>query len=175
MSTRSVIAIQRGEDEYEAIYCHSDGYLTYNGAMLLDHYSDRDKVERLLKLGDLSCLERKIDPEPNLPHTYDYNNRQDDVCVAYGRDRGDTNIESRTMNLEKLLKWAWIEYFYVFDQNGDWKYYKYSDVDIRDVKEDLEKEYKALGIKRPKNFYGFWTDTALKEEKKRQQNQDSEM
>ena len=44
---------------------------------------------------------------------------EDDVCVAYGRDRGDTNIESRTMNLEKLLKWTWIEYFYIFDQNGN--------------------------------------------------------
>ncbi|MGN0748447.1 MAG: hypothetical protein ACI4L1_02080 [Christensenellales bacterium] len=73
------------------------------------------------------------------------------------------------------MKWVWIEYFYIFDQNGDWKYYKYGDVDIRDVKEDLEKEYKVLGIKRPKNFYGFWTDTTLKEEKKRQQNQDNEM
>ena len=52
MSTRSLISIQREKDTYECIYCHSDGYLTYNGAMLLDYYSDREKVEQLLKLGN---------------------------------------------------------------------------------------------------------------------------
>lgn len=35
MSTRSFIAKQTGEDEYLTVYCHSDGYLTYNGALLL--------------------------------------------------------------------------------------------------------------------------------------------
>ena len=48
MSTRSLIGIQREKDKFEVIYCHSDGYPTYNGAMLLDHYSDKEKVEKLL-------------------------------------------------------------------------------------------------------------------------------
>ena len=50
MSTRSLIGIQREKDKFEVIYCHSDGYPTYNGAMLLDHYSDKEKVERLVSL-----------------------------------------------------------------------------------------------------------------------------
>ena len=39
--------IKIDDDKYKTIYCHSDGYLTYNGAMLLDHYSDKTKVEKL--------------------------------------------------------------------------------------------------------------------------------
>ena len=42
MSTRSLICKQIDKNLYEAIYCHSDGYLTYNGAMLIDHYKDEE-------------------------------------------------------------------------------------------------------------------------------------
>ena len=54
MSTRSLIGIQREKDKFEVIYCHSDGYPTYNGAMLLDHYSDKEKVEILRIFGVLT-------------------------------------------------------------------------------------------------------------------------
>jgi len=175
MSTRSVIAIQRGDDEYEAIYCHSDGYLTYNGAMLLDHYNDRDTVEKLLKLGDLSCLNEKIEPDPSKPHSFDYGCRQEDVCIAYGRDRGDENVASKILNYKQLRDWGWIEYFYIFTPDNTWKYYKYDYPELKDVKEDLDQYYKNIGIKRPKNYYGFWTDEAIAIEKKKQQNQDTEM
>ena len=39
MSTRSFIAKQIGKDAYLTVYCHSDGYLTYNGALLLGCYN----------------------------------------------------------------------------------------------------------------------------------------
>ena len=32
MATRSIISIKLENDEYKAIYCHHDGYLTHNGA-----------------------------------------------------------------------------------------------------------------------------------------------
>ena len=48
MSTRSYICIENENKSISGIYCHSDGYLTYNGAMLLDHYSDREKVKELI-------------------------------------------------------------------------------------------------------------------------------
>ena len=169
MSTRSMIAIQRDKDTYESIYCHNDGYLTYNGAMLLDHYSDRQKLERLMKLGNLSCLNIKIDPEPNKPHSFDFWERQDDVCVAYGRDRKESDTESKITNLEELLNCNDIDYFYIYDLEGNWKYYYYKNLDkIKDVKEDLDKEYEKMRIKRPEGFYGFWPDSALAEERKRQ-------
>lgn len=39
MSTRSFICVEQDDGSYKGVYCHSDGYLTYNGAMLLDHYT----------------------------------------------------------------------------------------------------------------------------------------
>lgn len=63
MSTRSVICKETLNKTYVGIYCHSDGYPQWVGKTLLDHYSDRDRVEKLLHLGDLSCLEEKIEPD----------------------------------------------------------------------------------------------------------------
>ena len=53
MSTRSYICMEVGDDQYKTIYCHSDGYLSHNGALLLKYYSDRETVERLLERGGL--------------------------------------------------------------------------------------------------------------------------
>lgn len=175
MSTRSLITIKRAADKYECIYCHSDGYLTYNGAMLLDHYNDKEKVEKLLKLGNISILERNLDPDPNMPHSFDYDKRQDGVVVAYGRDRGEKEQESQIYNKQQLLDYGWIEYVYIFDEDGKWKYMTPPNEKIKDVEEDLAKEYKHMGIRRPKDFYGFFTESSLREERKRQQQEDSEM
>ena len=172
MSTRSLIGIQRDKDKFECIYCHSDGYLSYNGAMLLDHYSDKEKVEKLLKLGSISLLERKIEPNPDQEHSFCFNKRQEDVVVAYTRDRGDEMEPSVMLTLDKMSDYGWIEYSYFLDLDNKWKYIKNPDKTIRDVKEDLYKEYKSLKIKRPKDFYGFWTDEALKKERKRQQEEE---
>ena len=35
MSTRSSIGIKRKDGTIECIYCHSDGYLEYNGKLIL--------------------------------------------------------------------------------------------------------------------------------------------
>ena len=48
MSTRSYICMEVGDNQYKTIYCHSDGYLSNNGALLLKYYSDRKTVERLV-------------------------------------------------------------------------------------------------------------------------------
>lgn len=55
MGTRSFIA-QKTEDGYRAIYCHWDGYPSWNGRILHTHYSDPAKLTALLNLGDISCL-----------------------------------------------------------------------------------------------------------------------
>lgn len=169
MSTRSLICMQKDDDSYEAIYCHSDGYLTYNGAMLLDHYNKREKIQKLLDLGNISCLNENIAPDPTKPHSFDYNQRQENVVVAYGRDRGEENQNSSIRNLEQLKNWDWIEYIYIFDKNNKWNYLDYPFDELKDVKKELDKEYKKMGIKRPKDFYGFMNEDTLKEYKKKQQ------
>lgn len=64
MSTRSFICVEQDDGSYKGVYCHSDGYLTYNGAMLLDHYNSREKADALIALGDLSLLAKNSIPIP---------------------------------------------------------------------------------------------------------------
>ena len=102
MSTRSYIAKQIDTNKYLTIYCHSDGYLTYNGAMLIDYYNTEEKVDALLKLGNISFLEKKLYPDPGKEHSFDYDKRQEGVVVAYGRDRGDKDSEAFVAAMEDL-------------------------------------------------------------------------
>lgn len=167
MSTRSLICKELDDGQYYGVYCHSDGYLTHNGAMLLDHYSDRKKVDELLSFGDMSRLNKKIHPDPTRPHSFDYDKQQEDVCVFYGRDRGETDIGAQIISLEDA-KNSWCEYMYIFDKDGVWKYYDLSLGDetcLSDVREDLEEEYNRMGIKRPEDYYGFWSQEAIEQEK----------
>ena len=55
MSTRSYIGIKNG-DKVKYIYCHSDGYLSYNGVFLNAFYRNIEKVEKLIALGDISAI-----------------------------------------------------------------------------------------------------------------------
>ena len=168
MSTRSFIAKQTGEDEYLTVYCHSDGYLTYNGALLLDCYNTPERVDELLKLGDLSYLAESLHPNPDMPHAFDYDKRQSGVTVAYGRDRGDKDVAARRMTMAQLDDPNnWTEYVYIFTQENEWKYFAagHSQDGLRSVEKDLEAEYGAYGIRRPQGYYGVITDSLAEQVK----------
>jgi len=158
MSTRSYICIETKENEYKGIYCHSDGYLTYNGAMLIDHYQDREKVEKLISLGNLSTLCEKVEPDPRFPHSFDYTERQSDVCVFYGRDRGESKQDAHPVTLKQLAEDPWIEYVYIYGLDDTWRYFEYEDINnMTTVQEGLDKEFKQMGIDRPEGIYGYYT------------------
>lgn len=89
MGTHSIIAVQRN-GYFESIYCHWDGYPSNNGRILLAHYSDPAKVDALITLGSLSSLEAEVGPVPGVVHTFEA--PQPTVTVAYGRDRGETDV-----------------------------------------------------------------------------------
>lgn len=166
MSTRSFICKEQPDGSYYGVYCHSDGYLTYNGAMLIDHYSDAKKVDELLSFGDMSALNEKIYPDPTRPHSFDFSERQKDVCVFYGRDRGEADTQAKILTPE-MIKNSWCEYMYVFGQDGVWRYCELSHEqaptkeDLISVESGLNHEYKQMGIKRPKDFYGFLCDSDI--------------
>ncbi|MCD7969081.1 MAG: hypothetical protein LUF87_01850 [Alistipes sp.] len=61
MATRSMIGIMNHRQEIKAIYCHYDGYPENNGAILLQHYQDINKINTLLSLGDIKCLPKNIE------------------------------------------------------------------------------------------------------------------
>lgn len=121
MSTRCLIAKQVGNDRYLTIYCHTDGYPSYTGNMLLEHYNTPERVNDLLALGDLSILKEKLSPDPTLPHSF--NNRQNDVTVAYGRDNGEKDVKAKALALSQLDE-QWVNYVYVFTENNVWKYFE---------------------------------------------------
>ena len=141
MSTRSYICRENEDGTITGSYCHCDGYLTYNGAMLLDHYSTKERVDKLLSFGNMSCLNEIIEPDPSKPHTFD--DRQPNVTVFYGRDRGEKGQEAQTVKLEDLDDpSSWIEYCYVFGKDGKWRYFECGHLKdgLKDLQQGLDEE-----------------------------------
>ena len=87
MSTNSGIALRSGET-FQTIYCHWDGYPSYMLPMLRENYNSVELASMLISMGDASYINKLIGPNPNKPH--DFLNPQEDVCVFYHRDRGDS-------------------------------------------------------------------------------------
>ena len=120
MATRSNIGIVNDDKSITFIYCHYDGYPEYVGKMLLQHYNTAGIVNELMDLGDLSQLCEKLYSDNN-SHTFD--KPQKNVCVAYGRDRGETEVDSRTF--EDLGEYehfgSGVDYQYLFE-DGKWMY-----------------------------------------------------
>lgn len=172
MSTRSLIAKQIGENKYRTIYCHSDGYLTHNGALLVDHYNTEEMVDKLMALGSLSLLAEKADPDPSKVHGFDYDKRQKGVTVAYGRDRGEKDIQARDLTLEELdSPDSWAIYIYVFNLDKKWQYCTSgeSHIGFLDVAEELQEVYGQYGMERPKGYYGYLTSEVAKYFKSREE------
>ena len=128
MATRGNIGIVNEDGSITAIYVHFDSYPEYVGKILLNHYTTSDIVNGLMNLGNLSILSESLHSttginlySDNNRHTF--NNPQDGVCVAYGRDRGDTGSDSRTF--EDLGEYenfgSGVDYQYLFE-DGKWMY-----------------------------------------------------
>lgn len=162
MSTRSYILRENDDGSFDGIYCHQDGYLTYNGAMLIDHYKTKERVDKLMSLGHMSVLCEKIEPDPSKEHNFE--NRQDNVCVFYARDRNEKNQEATKIILEDIDDpSSWIEHCYIFTKDNKWKYFECGHLKegLKDLEVALEEEYKTLGFPRPKGYYGFYTDSDI--------------
>ncbi len=104
MATRSRIGIQNPDGSVNSIYCHFDGYPEGVGTTLKDYYSDRDKLQQLIELGDISELGE------DLVNT-----------VAYHRDRDEDYFPSRrNESLELFKKSDFEEYGYVYTLENKW-------------------------------------------------------
>jgi hypothetical protein len=109
MATRSNIGVRNTDGTVDYIYCHFDGYPEHNGKILIEHYSNSNRVNELMKLGDLSVLGKFIGEKQ------DFDKRVRDCCLAYGRDRGESGVSVSTTTLENLLSNDTIDYTYIFD------------------------------------------------------------
>lgn len=138
MGTRSMIAIENPHSKaVKSIYCHWDGYLEHNGAILEKHYSNSPKVNNLIALGDLSSLR----PEIGVKHLFSsielpkeereaHEEAVKDMCTFYTRDRGEDTPYKHFSTAKEAAAYydgSWCEYFYLFKydedlESGKWYY-----------------------------------------------------
>ena len=112
MATRSYIGVRNTDASVDYIYCHFDGYPEHNGAILTEYYSNINRVNELLNLGDLSVLGQFIGEK------MDFDKRIQDTCLAYGRDRGESNVSKKNSGYDELITNQNVDYVYIFD--GDY-------------------------------------------------------
>lgn len=125
MSTRGNIGVQQPDGSVHYVYHHSDSYPSYLGKMLLEHYNNREAAEAIVALGDLSYVDKRIAPDEGEDHHFDYHRRAPGVTVAYGRDRGEDNVDARTTNciediLEQEHAYCWV--LGPNEDDGHWLY-----------------------------------------------------
>jgi hypothetical protein len=121
MSTRSRIGIEfstvNGAHMVKSIYCHFDGYPDGVGQKLMGHYQNREKVESLIELGDISYIAPNVTPSG--PHSFDEPERG--VVVAYHRDRGEKYCDPRVdASVSQFVSSDVEEYGYLFTEEGEW-------------------------------------------------------
>ena len=142
MGTRSRIGVMHG-DKCKSVYCHWDGYLSHNGAILQEHY-DSAKANNLVALGDISSLGKLIGEAHPFSQYCTKNNELSDEENArieaenkaayeaaqaagwstfYGRDRGETEQEFKvSQSFDEFLELVdncGAEYFYIM-RDGIW-------------------------------------------------------
>ena len=128
MGTRSRIGVMHG-DNVKSVYCHWDGYLEHNGAILQEHY-DSVKANQLVALGDLSSLKPNIGEkhafsqfELRAEEVAGYKLLTENMCTFYGRDRGETGTEWKThtnfVDFFAEVEGSWCEWYYIM-RDGVW-------------------------------------------------------
>ena len=113
MSTPASIAVEFEDGTVRSIYVHSDGFLNHHGPILEQNYNTLEKAKALIALGDLSILGPKIGKKrpfdnPNRYGTAEYNAfnaKYGNQCVAYGRDRDETDTGANVYkNVKEYVK-----------------------------------------------------------------------
>ena len=126
MTTNCLIGLKGENRTARVIYCHFDGYPKYVGMMLHKHYRDVKKLNKLLALGDISCLAERVSAtkEELENRVYDTNSVVSNVVVAYARDRGEKKNPARWIKLDGEI-YEGVDYVYIYDANRDiWEVYK---------------------------------------------------
>ena len=123
MATRSTIAIQNEDGSVTGIYCHWDGYLSNNGRILQENYTDEESVRELIALGDLSSLGETIGS------AHDFDNAPLNECNSYARDRGEKDVAARTEhNWRQFRAEHGQEYDYLFTPGKGWEVSTYTGI-----------------------------------------------
>lgn len=127
MATRSTIALEFADGTVEQVYCHWDGYLSNNGQILLKHYSDPFKLQRLIDLGAISSLGPEIGEKQDFDKRDTHN---DNWSLIYARDRGEDLVKHRFKDYADYKANAQSEeYNYILRTDGKWYVEFYGEFD----------------------------------------------
>ena len=134
MATRSTIALEYADGTIGQVYCHWDGYLEHNGAMLSKHYSNPFILRDLIDLGDVSSLKPTIGTQhafSKLEVPMDgeaYDKLYGDMTTFYGRDRGEEGTGAKTFIdfQDYMVRFQHEEYAYILRKDGNWYVKAYS-------------------------------------------------
>ena len=109
MSTRSRIGIELPDTSILSVYCHFDGYPSFNGKKLVEHFNSRDAASELIDGGDISSLWTNAgfnnELLPEVGPLY-YSSRGEDVA-PFHEDRVSFDTDGE-------------EFGYIFTLNNEW-------------------------------------------------------
>jgi hypothetical protein len=100
MGTPSMIGILNEDGSVTASYCHYDGYLSYNGRVLVDHYNTTEKARTVAEVGYLSSLS---------------NDLSKDIEEAVHKNEKPVVYDSVAVYMKCGYNHAGAEYLYIFD------------------------------------------------------------
>jgi hypothetical protein len=134
MATRSTIALEFADGTVQQVYCHWDGYLSNNGVLLQNNYSDPFVLRELIDLGDVSSLGKIVGTkhdfsrlDTQMPED-EYERLYGDMTTFYGRDRGETGTGAKSFKDFEDYKenFCHEEYAYILRTDGVWYVKQYS-------------------------------------------------
>lgn len=111
MSTHSTITVKI-RSKVKTIFCHFDGYLRHNEAILLKHYNNQELAETVVSLGDLLTLGETMGCAPE-HYSHDFINKYSE---AFERDTTEENTDARIYSTyEAAMVHSPQEYNYYWD------------------------------------------------------------
>ncbi len=122
MSTPCLIGAKQADGNVRYIYCHNDGYIFGAGYMLNYNYKDREKIDKLLDLGDLSSLGRNPIENPTAWTNHEVYDK--DQCISY-RSRGEEDVDAEIIPLEMYGDLITSDFIYLYDDDNKWKLFDF--------------------------------------------------
>lgn len=134
MTTKSRIGIMNEDTTITSVYCHWDGYPSYNGRILYENYNTEEKIRELLSYGDLSSLGEDITNDIISGRT---------KCKFYNKNSGNETIKTYENIYEYEING--VEYNYLF-MNGKWYYNTFMNPDFMLLTKQVIKEEGIFNI-----------------------------
>jgi hypothetical protein len=134
MATRSTIALEFADGTVQQVYCHWDGYLSNNGKLLLENYSNPFTLRELIDLGDISSLRTEVGEKHDFSRldssmpADEYETKFGHMTTFYGRDRGEQGTGAKKFAdfADYKENFCHEEYAYILRTDGQWYVKQYS-------------------------------------------------